>query len=301
MKHTAAVQKRRFFMDKMKIIQFSHDNSLQLRVITTNMNKNIPEHSHDFIELVFFAEGAAIHSVRKNNRMTSYPVMQGDCFTILPSEIHSFDNGNTAFYYNVIFSPSLIKNEIQELKEFESWPLLFDQSKNNVRSKIHLNLNDRMEVQNCILKLNDKLKQKNKGYKILCRGLLLELLLKILCSSPKKMFEVESDTKLDNRILSVINEMEKHPEKHYTLSDFAKKSNMCISGFSHKFHTILGMPPFEYLLSLRIEKAECLLKSSSMSIYDIAEQCGFYDVNYFIKVFRRFHNTTPAKFRKMQN
>lgn len=285
-------------MDKMTITWYSRTDSFPLRVITTNMNKVVPEHSHDFIELVFFAEGAAIHSIGRGAKKNSYPVMQGDCFTILPSEPHSFENVNTAFYYNIIFSPALVENEIRELREFETWPLFFGKNSTKERCKIHLNLSDRMDVHGCILNLSAELNQKQKGYRTLARAILVELLLKILRSSPKKMFAVESDTKIDNRILTVVNEMEKYPEKHYTLADFAKKANMCTSGFSHKFRTLLGVPPFEYLLSLRIEKAEWLLASSSMSVYDIAEKCGFYDVNYFIKVFRRFNNTTPTKFRQ---
>lgn len=285
-------------MDNIKFAQYSQKDPFPLRVITTRNKDNIPEHSHDFIELVFFSEGAAIHSIGSGDSMTSYPVMQGDCFTVLPAELHSFENCSTAFYYNIIFTPALIENEIRELKEFDSWQLLFGKNSRTTRSKMHLNLSDRIRVLNCILNLKEEVMQKNKGYRVLARALLIELLLKILRASPQKMFAVEADTKIDSRILSVVNEMEKYPEKRYTLADFAKKSNMCISGFSHKFRMLLGMSPFEYLLSLRIKKAEWLLESSTLSIYNIAEQCGFYDVNYFIKVFRRYHGVTPAKFRK---
>ena len=52
---------------------------------------------------------------------------------------------------------------------------------------------------------------------------------------------------------------EKYPEKNYNLTDMAKKANMCVSGFTKKFRNLLGVSPMEYLLSLRIEKAEQML------------------------------------------
>jgi transcriptional regulator GlxA family with amidase domain len=47
---------------------------------------------------------------------------------------------------------------------------------------------------------------------------------------------------------------------------------MCNSGFSKKFKEIAGSSPMDFIISLRIEKAEKLLLSTNLSIYDIAEK-----------------------------
>ena len=287
-------------MEKEKMSKYSQDN-FPLRVITTDMVDEIAPHTHDFIELVFFAKGYAAHTLTFGSKKLNYPVMMGDCFAIMPREYHSFENGKSAFYYNIIFSPLLLESELNELKFFPSWKKIFGDSKYNERSKVHLNLDERLAIDNYIRRLIGELMRKQNGYKIAARAILLEIVLLVLRCAPKKMFVSRNASKADPSILSIINEMEKFPEKHYTLIDLAKHSNMCISGFTRKFRDLTGVSPIEYLLNLRIEKAEQLLLSSSMPIYMIANQCGFYDTNYFIKVFNRFRNMTPARFRRENN
>ena len=76
---------------------------------------------------------------------------------------------------------------------------------------------------------------------------------------------------------------------------------MCVSSFTKKFRSLTGVSPMEFLLSRRIEKAENLLKNTGLPIYTIADMCGFNNINYFIKTFRRFRCLPPAKFRKNLN
>jgi two-component system response regulator YesN len=47
-----------------------------------------------------------------------------------------------------------------------------------------------------------------------------------------------------------------------------------------------------------MEKAELLLNNSGAYIQDIAEQCGFLDTNYFVRLFKRHFGISPGDFRK---
>ena len=283
-------------MHKERLERHCKDN-FPLSVVITDTDENVPIHSHDFIELVFFVNGVATHNILRGGKNVCYPVMQGDFFSIMPKEKHSYDSSK-AHYYNIIFSPELISNELHELKEFRTWNSFFGMNDLEARFKVHLTAHDRMEMEQYIKRLRNELAKRAAGYKICARSILLEILLIVLRCTPKRMLHGVKALKSDNDILNIINEMEKNPEKHYCLKELAKKANMCISGFTKKFRNLIGTSPTEYLLSLRIEKAEQLLLSSSSTIYTIAEQCGFYDINYFIKVFRRFRGLTPAKFRR---
>jgi transcriptional regulator GlxA family with amidase domain len=53
----------------------------------------------------------------------------------------------------------------------------------------------------------------------------------------------------------------------------------------------------EYIKLLHLKKAENLLMQTNMKLEEIAAECGFYDTNYFIKVFKQQYKTPPAKFR----
>ena len=55
----------------------------------------------------------------------------------------------------------------------------------------------------------------------------------------------------------------------------------------------------EHIRSLRIEYAKKLLKENkSLTLSEIAEQCGFSDYNYFITVFSRLCGISPARYRR---
>ena len=40
-----------------------------------------------------------------------------------------------------------------------------------------------------------------------------------------------------------------------------------------------------------------LLQTSTASVKEISAQCGFDDVSYFCKVFRKVHSLTPGEYR----
>ena len=59
-------------------------------------------------------------------------------------------------------------------------------------------------------------------------------------------------------------------------------------------------PPFsEYLISLRLHKAACLLLQSESSITDIGLDVGFSSTNMFIEHFRRHFGVTPGRYRRL--
>ena len=63
------------------------------------------------------------------------------------------------------------------------------------------------------------------------------------------------------------------------------------------FRQMTGMSTFEYLNTYRVEKASKALISTDASITDIAFSCGFNDLSYFIKTFKKIKGVTPKSFR----
>lgn len=284
-------------MHKEQMSRWEKDN-FPLRVVTTEMQERVPDHTHDFVEIVIFQRGTAIHSLYSSGKKSSYTVMQGDCFSVLPQETHSFENGNRAFYYNIIFSPSLLAPHQEELSAFSTWDTLFAERSDAPRTKIHLPLNERLQLEEFLKQLTHELKTRSCGYKTGATALLLQILLTILRCDSQMMITSETTLRNTPDLLKVINMLEKSPENRYTLLQMAKTAGMSVSNFTQKFRLLTGVSPTEFLLSKRIEKAEHMLKNTDHPVYTIADMCGFNNINYFIKTFRRFRNTTPAKFRK---
>ena len=71
-----------------------------------------------------------------------------------------------------------------------------------------------------------------------------------------------------------------------------------LSSFKRNFKSIYGTSPNKYITSKRLEKSQVLLKSTDLSISEIAYECGFSDVGYFSKVFKGHYQILPSEIRK---
>ena len=65
-----------------------------------------------------------------------------------------------------------------------------------------------------------------------------------------------------------------------------------------KVKELLQMTPVEYIKTLRMERAEDLLTSTSMSVQEVMYECGFSSKSYFFKEFATKFGCTPGEYRK---
>lgn len=60
---------------------------------------------------------------------------------------------------------------------------------------------------------------------------------------------------------------------------------------------VTGLTPTEYINRIRIEHAAQLLRSDETSIDNVVRECGFENISYFYRLFRRQFGTTPKAYR----
>ena len=78
----------------------------------------------------------------------------------------------------------------------------------------------------------------------------------------------------------------------------AEVSGLSRAHFSRVFAASEGMPPAEFVLRKRLQRATKLLtKAAHLSVKEVAIMSGFEDPNYFAKVFRRYFGASPTEFR----
>lgn len=82
-----------------------------------------------------------------------------------------------------------------------------------------------------------------------------------------------------------------------TLKTFAEYLNVNASYLSTLFSKEMGMSLTEYVTSCRIQHAQKLLLGTTLPIKTIAEQCGYLDIHYFSRLFKKFTQTTPKEYR----
>jgi transcriptional regulator GlxA family with amidase domain len=68
--------------------------------------------------------------------------------------------------------------------------------------------------------------------------------------------------------------------------------------FSRAFKNTFGDSPHRYLLRRRMEHAQDLMLATSVSLAEIALECGFVDQAHFGRTFRRIVGETPTAWRR---
>jgi AraC-like DNA-binding protein len=97
------------------------------------------------------------------------------------------------------------------------------------------------------------------------------------------------------RVLAYINE---RISRTVTLSDLAREAGLSPAYFSQRFKSSTGTSPHQYLMQLRICKAQKLLEESESAVIDIAAECGFQTQQHFARIFRRHTMRTPTEYRR---
>ena len=86
-----------------------------------------------------------------------------------------------------------------------------------------------------------------------------------------------------------------------TLGNLAEAADMSPKYFCRFFTEMTGKTPIEYLNYYRIEcAAEQLLYTDDL-VTDIALNCGYNDLSYFVKTFKKYKAQTPKQFRKSKH
>jgi AraC family transcriptional regulator len=68
--------------------------------------------------------------------------------------------------------------------------------------------------------------------------------------------------------------------------------------FTRQFTAMVGMPPYRYLISLRIKRAAELLLESDLTVTQILHRVGFHSPSHFTTTFRRHMGMSPTDYRR---
>jgi len=92
--------------------------------------------------------------------------------------------------------------------------------------------------------------------------------------------------------------LEERLEEAPGLTALAAEAGVEPTRFVKAFKAATGLPPHQYLLERRVERARELLVSTDQSIADVAFACGFSSQQHLTNTFSKRLGVTPARLRK---
>lgn len=88
--------------------------------------------------------------------------------------------------------------------------------------------------------------------------------------------------------------------KDISLMDCAQNVGISSYYLSHIFRERTGTTFVEYLSGVRMQEAKRLCIQTDLTLNEISEKCGYVNLTYFCKVFKRITGMTISEYRKSQ-
>ena len=101
-------------------------------------------------------------------------------------------------------------------------------------------------------------------------------------------------------IAEAIEYIEEHYDGQLTVEEIAQHLSISKSSFCHLFRAETNFSPYDYILTVRINKAKTLLLCTTQNIDEIAWTVGYNSSANFIRAFRQKTGITPTQFRHTQ-
>ena len=257
-------------------------------------------HKHTFIELVYVISGSATHVV--GDRI--FPATKGDLFIINYDTPHAFfwdENDAEPFIgYDLLFTPGFLDTSLLDSVRFESinssflFYSLFPGTQ--VGPDVHISGSSYNSFGDLFNKIYQEFTYRENGYLDLIRAYVVELIIKIF----RKM-SADSHSESFNRQTQIVDTtldyLRQNYHKHLSLDDLAAQVFLSKDYFARLFRETTGMPISALLQQIRIDEACKQLVGTDTKIDDIAIDCGFNDIQYFYRIFKKVTGMTPRQYR----
>lgn len=83
-----------------------------------------------------------------------------------------------------------------------------------------------------------------------------------------------------------------------TLEDLARESGYSRTHFLRMFHAATGRTPHEYLMHLRVERAQEMIRKQNLALIDVATACGYSSHSHMTRAFRKILGVTPSAYQR---
>jgi len=100
------------------------------------------------------------------------------------------------------------------------------------------------------------------------------------------------------KISGLLRHIEERADQGPTLASLARRAGLSLPRLKARFKQEVGMPPAEYVLRCRLERAKRSLGTRKASVTEIAYDLNFSSSQYFATVFRRYVGKSPTEYQE---
>ncbi len=264
------------------------------------VENNESEHAHDFFEIFFVLKGKGFNRINKVN----FPIAAEEIIFVENQKKHAILAVHEPLeILNICFLPSSIGLGSSVLENLRLM-MLHDflrpfKSISDQQTLIKLSPSTKT-FSKLSFYANDLVELYEEGRETNAETLrhLLRLILFYLLREYRHQFgkaEVAQDT-----LHEAATWIKNHSSEKITLNKLAEGLGISRTYFSSRFNQNIGKNLNEYINEVRIQKASELLRSTELTVLEIALETGFDQVAHFHRTFKKLTSLTPQKWRALK-
>ena len=238
----------------------------------------IPMHWHDFYEFEFILDGEG--EIIYNDK--TYPVKPGTLSFLTPLDFHEIHVSDKLHVICVQFSPESINKDI--LVNFQNIenPVYYCSKEETERTVTFFNL-----LRNNFISSSTK----DEYISHVLESMLISFKSNFKASHAN---HEQSPTPVQKALIYIHSHFKENPK----MSDVAKLLYLNENYFCSLFKEHIGESYKDYLRKLKLNHAKNLIVHSSISLTQIAFECGYSSQSNFNRDFKRFFNISPKDMRQ---
>lgn len=155
------------------------------------------------------------------------------------------------------------------------------------------------QIQEGVDRLHQAIKELKISEVLECR---LGSMVEEIESIPYSFQTLSQDRPAKPHLTPVIEEVRSYIDAHcceeLSLKELSERFYISAAYLGTVFKKEMGCQFTDYVNRKRVERAVELLKTTNLRVYQIVEQVGFKDKNYFMRIFKKYTGMTPTKLRK---
>jgi len=159
-----------------------------------------------------------------------------------------------------------------------------------------VNMQNNFELRTKLPELVQKVTESNvKGYTSLSAD--IHYLLNAVLAAALEHESVVQKKDYSKDIEQVLEFIKLHYGKQISLEDMIRDIHISKYHFIRLFKRVMGVTPYHYLTTYRINDAKTMLCTTEKSVADISVECGFLDTSQLFKNFRKYVGMKPLQYR----
>lgn len=254
----------------------------------------VPLHWHEQMEIIYIKKGNGIVSVD----FVSYEVGAGTMVFIVPGQIHAIQQKeqHKMEYENIIFDLDMLKASPMEKASTDYFGPL-QEGKVLIPTLLMPEHSLYHDVAACLNGADEICRGFPQAYELAVKAQLYRLFYILFSHAATEEPGIKKGRRVD-RIRPIIKYVENHYTEPLSTKDMARVAGLSESHFMKFFKTTMGLPFIDYLNDYRLTMASRMLLSSDDSVLTVASECGYENLSYFNRLFKRRFGMTPREYRK---